>query len=61
VVVEIKNGSNKMTQSITNISELSNVKVFSYSKELERINKIKYNLSVVYFAAVSVMMVTLFI
>ena len=52
-----------MAQSISNISELStsNVKVLSYTKDLERINKVKYNLSVVYFAALTVMMTTLFI
>ncbi len=57
VVVEIKNGSNKMTNSIST----SNVKVLNYSEELERMNKVKYNLSVVYFAAVTIMMTTLFI
>ena len=51
-----------MAQSISNISELSNsnVNVLSYNKEVEKINKVKYNLSLVYFAALTVMMATLF-
>jgi len=51
-----------MAQSISNISELSNskVNVLSYSKEVEKIEKVKYNLSLVYFAALTVMLATLF-
>lgn len=63
VVVEIKNGSYKMAQTISNISELStsNVNVLSYAKEVEKMNKVKYNLSLVYFAALTVLLATLFI
>lgn len=46
---------------MTNSISTSNVKVLNYSEELKRMNKVKYNLSVVYFAAVTVMMTTLFI
>ncbi len=51
--------------SISNISELSEslseVKVLDYNEEAERINKIKYNLGLLYFAALSIMMTTLFL
>ena len=54
-----------MANTITNIAELSNTasvsQELSSTEELQRINKIKYNLSLVYFAGVVVLMTTLFI
>lgn len=52
-----------MAQTISNMSELStsNINVLSYAKEVEKMNKVKYNLSLVYFAALTVMLATLFI
>ena len=53
-----------MAQSISNVKELSNVssdvKVLNYAEEVAKINKVKYNLSVLYFIALSIMTTTLF-
>ena len=56
-----------MAETISNVKELtealesSAVKTLSYTEELERINKIKVNLGILYFAALSILMTTLFI
>ena len=51
-----------MAQSISNIKELSNVssevKVLNYTEELEKVNKVKYNLSMLYFIALTIMTTT---
>ncbi len=53
-----------MAKTISNISELTNtaseVKVLNYTEELEKVNKVKYTLSMLYFVAVTVMTTTLF-
>lgn len=53
-----------MAQSISNIKELSNVssevKVLNYTEELEKVNKVKYNLGMLYFVALTIMTTTLF-
>ena len=53
-----------MAQSISNIKELSNVssevKVLSYTEELEKVNKVKYHLGMLYFVALTIMTTTLF-
>jgi hypothetical protein len=53
-----------MAQSISNIKELSNlsseVKVLNYTEELEKINKVKHSLGMLYFAVLTIMMTTLF-
>jgi hypothetical protein len=54
-----------MPASITNINEINHIaekegtKVLSYSEELKKINKLKYNLSLVYFAGLAVLLSTL--
>ncbi len=56
-----------MASTISNISEISNattvqnIKVLSFTEELQKVNKIKYNLSLAYFAGLVVLMTTLFI
>ncbi|MCB0731125.1 MAG: hypothetical protein KDC88_08835 [Ignavibacteriae bacterium] len=56
-----------MARTLVNISELSHsmpiekVKVLSYTEELEKINKIKFNLSFLYFAGFAVGLTTLFL
>jgi hypothetical protein len=56
-----------MARVISNISEISNInsiqntKVLSFSEELQKLNKIKYNLSLAYFAGLVVIMTTLFL
>ena len=56
---------NQMASSITNVSDISHVtdvkqiKVLSYSEELSKVNKIKYNLSIAYFAGLVVLLTTL--
>ena len=56
-----------MARTISNISELTNInaqeniKTLSFTEELDKVNKIKYNLSLVYFAGLTVLMTTLFI
>ena len=53
-----------MAQSISNIKELSNVssevKVLNYAEEVAKINKVKYNLSMLYFVALTAMTTALF-
>ncbi len=53
-----------MAKTISNISELNNtaakVKVLNYTEELEKVNKIKYSLSMLYFVALTIMTTTLF-
>ena len=54
-----------MARTLTNISELSNsfpveqIKILSYSEEVEKINKIKYGLSLVYFIGFAIFTSTL--
>ena len=56
---------NQMASSITNVSDINHVtdvkktKVLSYSEELSKVNKIKYNLSIAYFAGLVVLFTTL--
>ena len=56
---------NQMASSITNVSDINHVtdvkqiKVLSYSEELSKVNKIKYNLSIAYFAGLVVLLTTL--
>lgn len=56
-----------MAQTISNISEITNAvtteneKKLSLTEELQRVNKIKYNLGIVYFVSVVALMVTLFV
>jgi len=56
-----------MAQIISNISEISNsvpeenVKVLSFTEELLKIEKIKHNLSLLYFAGFAILLTTLFI
>ena len=54
-----------MANTITNIAEFSNTttttKELSSTEELQKVNKIKYNLSLVYFAGLTILMTTLFI
>jgi len=56
-----------MARTISNIIEWTNaisrenVKTLSYSEELEKINKIKYNLGLLYFAGLTILMTTLFL
>ena len=51
-----------MASSITNVSDINHVtdvkkiKVLSYSEELSKVNKIKYNLSIAYFAGLVVLL-----
>ena len=54
-----------MASSFANVSDISHVtdvkqiKVLSYSEELSKVNKIKYNLSIAYFAGLVVLLTTL--
>jgi hypothetical protein len=54
-----------MATSISNISELANVtekesvKTLSLTEELAKVNKVKYNLSIVYFSVLAVLFATL--
>ena len=56
-----------MANTISNISEISNsttvenIKELSFTEELQKVNKIKYNLSLAYFAGLTVLMTTLFL
>lgn len=56
-----------MARTISNIKEIkeslvkSNVKTLSFTEEYQKINQIKYNLGIVYFVALTVLMTTLFI
>lgn len=54
-----------MANTITNIAELSNTVTISEeltsTEEFQKVNKIKYNLSLVYFVGLTVLMTTLFI
>jgi len=56
-----------MVQTITNTSKLSNIvkavstRTLSYTEELQKINKIKYNLSLLYFAGVTILLTSLFL
>lgn len=67
IVSHKKENNRTMAQTISNISELSattkvaNTKTLSFTEELQKINKIKYNLSLVYFAGVTVLLTTLFL
>lgn len=51
--------------TITNIADFSNTTTtteeLSSTQEFQKINKIKYNLSLAYFAGLAVLMTTLFI
>ena len=67
IVSHNKENNRKMAQTVSNISELStvtkvsNTKTLSFTEELQKINKIKYNLSLVYFAGVTILLTTLFL
>ena len=56
-----------MANTISNIAEISNsatlenIKVLSLTEELQKVKKIKYNLSLAYFAGLTVLMTTLFL
>jgi hypothetical protein len=56
-----------MARVLSNISEIShinseqNTKILSFTEELQKVNKIKYNLSLAYFAGLVVLMTTLFL
>lgn len=56
-----------MARAISNISEISNtqaldnVKIISFSEELQKVNKIKYNLGLLYFAGLTILMTSLFL
>ena len=56
-----------MTSTTIQISHLNHshtlkeVKTLSFSEEIQKINKVKYNLGVLYFAGVVVLLTTLFI
>lgn len=54
-----------MARTLTNISELSDsfpverIKILSFSEEVERINKIKYGLGLIYFIGFAIFTSTL--
>ena len=45
----------------TNVEEIKKTEAISHSEEIQRINKVKYNLSIVYFVGVIALLSTLFI
>ena len=56
-----------MAQSILNISEISNpipaqeIKVLTFTEELQKIEKIKHNFGLLYFTGFAVLLTTLFL
>jgi len=46
---------------ITNVIPKKNVKSLSFTEELQKLNKVKYNLSLLYFAGLTILMTTLFL
>jgi len=56
-----------MARAITSISEImhtipsAKIKVLSFTEEFQKINKVKYNLSLLYFAGLAVVMTSLFL